>query len=465
MYDCSKEFNMFYRKKVVLSAVEQNELRKRRKLNIRRLKDGLAEYNQEKRKNYKIAEERIQGSMAMHTITQNDDNDYDIDVGIVFESDDLDSLGAQSTRNMVADALERKTKQLLVPPEVKTSCVRLKYSSSGYHMDFAIFQRYKTSSWNNEYIYEHAGSEWSVRHIKALEEWFTDQVKQSGDDLRKVIRLSKMFCKSRDSWANMPSGLIQTVLCDEKFAEDYSRLDEKFYYTMQAIVNRLNLSLDVSAPIDNGRALVTRNVDYQRIRNMRRRLKSNLDKLEILFDDACTHQDAVKVWSEFFNHSYWEELYSSSQNKNFRESKAPEFDDTEQFINELYPVNEQYDVTIDCKVSGNGFSVMPINEFLDRLPQQLKKFIPYNFTIKCRLGETNCSHYDKILWKVLNVGSEAEQRNCIRGQIQDNRGTEITESSDFAGLHYIECYLVKNGVCVGIGHVDVPIGGTRSERV
>ena len=64
MYDCSKEFNKFYRTKVVLPAKEQNELRKKRKLNIKRLKDGLIEYNEEKNKDYKIAEERIQGSMA-----------------------------------------------------------------------------------------------------------------------------------------------------------------------------------------------------------------------------------------------------------------------------------------------------------------------------------------------------------------------------------------------------------------
>ena len=126
MYDCSKEFNKFYRTKVVLPAKEQNELRKKRKLNIKRLKDGLLEYNEEKNKDYKIAEERIQGSMAMHTITQNDESDYDIDVGIVFESDNLNNLGPLATRNIVANALERKTKQFAEEPEVKTSCVRLK---------------------------------------------------------------------------------------------------------------------------------------------------------------------------------------------------------------------------------------------------------------------------------------------------------------------------------------------------
>lgn len=458
MYDCSKEFNKFYRTKVVLSAKEQNELREKRKLNIKRLKDGLLEYNEEKKTDYKISEERIQGSMAMHTITQNDENDYDIDVGIVFESDNLNGLGPLATRNMVANALERKTKQFAEEPDVKTSCVRLKYTSIGYHVDFAVFKRYKEDSWDDEYTYEHAGLEWSVRHIKALEEWFNNEIKSIGDNLRKVTRLSKMFCKSRDSWKNMPSGLIQTVLCNEKLTTNYTRLDEIFYYTMQAIVHRLNIYLEVTAPVDNGRALVTREVDYQRMRNWKSRLESNLQNLEVLFDIECTYKEAINAWGKFFNHSYWEEL-ELTVNKKFSENQLQDFNDTEEFIEDLYPIYEQYDVTIDCKVSGNGFSVMSILEYLDKFAPRLKKFIPHNFSIKCRIGSTNCPSYDKILWKVLNVGTEAERRNDIRGQIQD-RGKEITEKSKFYGEHYIECYLIKNEVCVAIGHVNVPIGGS-----
>jgi len=458
VYDCSKEFNKFYRTKVVLSAKEQNELREKRKLNIKRLKDGLLEYNEEKKTDYKISEERIQGSMAMHTITQNDENDYDIDVGIVFESDNLNGLGPLATRNMVANALERKTKQFAEEPDVKTSCVRLKYTSIGYHVDFAVFKRYKEDSWDDEYTYEHAGLEWSVRHIKALEEWFNNEIKSIGDNLRKVTRLSKMFCKSRDSWKNMPSGLIQTVLCDEKLTTNYTRLDEIFYYTMQAIVHRLNIYLEVTAPVDNGRALVTREVDYQRMRNWKSRLESNLQNLEVLFDIECTYKEAINAWGKFFNHSYWEEL-ELTVNKKFSENQLQDFNDTEEFIEDLYPIYEQYDVTIDCKVSGNGFSVMSILEYLDKFAPRLKKFIPHNFSIKCRIGSTNCPSYDKILWKVLNVGTEAERRNDIRGQIQD-RGKEITEKSKFYGEHYIECYLIKNEVCVAIGHVNVPIGGS-----
>lgn len=457
MYDCSKDFNKFYRTSVVLPETEQNELREKRKLNVKRLKEGLLEYNEENKKDYKISEDRIQGSMAMHTIVQNDNGDYDIDVGIVFESSNLNGLGPLASRNMVADALKRKTKQFAEEPEVKTSCVRLKYTSTGYHVDFALFKREKDTVDDKEYTYEHAGSEWSVRDVKALEEWFNAQIKEKGDILRKVIRLSKMFCKSRDTWKNMPSGLLQTVLCDENLCTDYSRIDEVFYYTMQAIVNRISDSTEVAAPVDDGRALVVRDIDHQRMNNWKSRLASKLKELDVLFEEDCTYTDAITAWKEFFNHLYWDGLKEEAITESSSVRKSYTYTDTEEFIEDLYPVYEQYDVTIDCKVAGNGFSLMPIIEYLETYAPRFNKFIPHNFSVRCKVGYTNCPSYDKVLWKVLNVGEEAERRNDIRGQIQ-NRGKEITENSRFFGPHYIECYLIKNEVCVAIGHVNVPIG-------
>lgn len=457
MYDCSKEINKFYRTSVVLSEIEQNELRKKRKLNVKRLKEGLLEYNEENKKDYKISEDRIQGSMAMHTIVQNDEGDYDIDVGIVFESSNLNGLGSLASRNMVAGALKRKTKQFAEEPEVKTSCVRLKYTSTGYHVDFAIFKREKDTVDDKKYTYEHAGAEWSARDVKALEEWFNAQIKEKGDILRKVIRLSKMFCKSRDTWKNMPSGLLQTVLCDENLCTDYSRIDEVFYYTMQAIVNRISDSTEVVAPVDDGRTLVVRDIDRQRMNNWKSRLASKLKELDVLFEEDCTYTEAITAWQEFFNHLYWDGLQKEVITESSSVRKTYTYTDTEEFIEDLYPVYEQYDVTIDCKVAGNGFSLMPIIQYLETYAPKFNKFIPHNFSVRCKVGYTNCPSYDKVLWKVLNVGEEAERRNDIRGQIQ-NRGKEITENSRFFGPHYIECYLIKNGVCVAIGHVSVPIG-------
>ena len=62
MYDCSKEFIKFYQNHVVLPAEQQNHLRKKRKLNINRLKKGLEEYNEERGTNLKIADFPIRGN-------------------------------------------------------------------------------------------------------------------------------------------------------------------------------------------------------------------------------------------------------------------------------------------------------------------------------------------------------------------------------------------------------------------
>ena len=121
MYDVSSKFNVFYRSYVVLPQSEQSELFKKKDLNIQRLKDGLEEYNSEHKTDYKVVDTCVQGSVAMSTVVQNEDSDYDIDVAVIFDKADLRDKGAQATRNIVANALKRKTKQFNAEPEVKTS--------------------------------------------------------------------------------------------------------------------------------------------------------------------------------------------------------------------------------------------------------------------------------------------------------------------------------------------------------
>lgn len=452
MYDLSSKFNTFYTSYVVLSQDEQNNLHNKKDLNIQRLKDGLKEYNIENNTSYTIAETCVQGSMAMSTVVQNEDGDYDIDVAVVFDKSVLGDKGAQATRNLVANALKRKTKQFNAEPEVKTSCVRIKYED-GYHIDFAVYRRHYDSE-NECWIYEHAGSDWSVRELKGLTEWFKSQNNDSDGKLRKVIRLSKMFCKSRKSWKNMPSGLLQTVLCDEKLQQSYERIDELFYYTMQEIVNRLETSTSVEAPVDDGRDLTPRDIDCKRMTNWKNRLKSKLEDLEVLFSDECTKDDAIQAWYGFFNHDYWggqvtvEKSYAVAS-----VSKSVfSFFDGEQYIEEMYPMQLVYKCDVSCKVSGDGWRLKPIGEFISIW----RHYLPHNFEIRCEMEYTNCPWPYKILWKVKNVGPEAERKNIIRGEIKE-RGRTIVEHTFFFGNHYIECYIVKDGLCVARKRIEIPI--------
>ena len=157
MFDVSNQFEHFYRYHVVLPKESQNELHSKKKINIKRLQSGLDQYNKEHSTNYQLIESAVQGSVAMSTVVQNDSNDYDIDVGIVFDYEVMKDVGAQISRNIVADALQRETAQFNTQPEVKTSCVRVRYAD-GYHIDFAIYRKQQPSEWDNQKYY-HAGAD------------------------------------------------------------------------------------------------------------------------------------------------------------------------------------------------------------------------------------------------------------------------------------------------------------------
>ena len=447
MYDLSRELKDFYEQCVLLPSDCQQELREKRDLNLGRLKSGLEEYNKEHKTSYKIAVFLTQGSMAMHTSVQNADNDYDIDVAVIFDKRVLGEIGPRAARNIVADALKRKCNQLKKDPEVKTNCVRIEYSS-GYHVDFAVYRRIEN---DNDYIYEHAGSEWTLRNPQAINTWFADEVSKFGDDLRKVIRLSKVFCKSRSFWVNMAAGLIQTVVCDETYTK-YDRLDETFYHTMVAVRDRLNETIEVYNPTNTSISLLQTLEHREKVENWRNRLNDQLHKLSVLFEPECTYAKAKEAWFNFFNHSFWLKESRTNVESSLYTLKSKTFKDTEQFIEDDYIFNEQYGMTISCIISRDGFRPASIKEFL----QKCSGHLPHGFSIDCEMIDTDAPSYDKILWKVRNVGSLAEEKDMIRGQIRD-RGKKIHEHSDFYGPHYIECYLVKGNRCIATRRIEVPI--------
>ncbi|WP_137887906.1 nucleotidyltransferase [Pseudomonas sp. 2FE] len=128
-------------------------------------------------------------------------------------------------------------------------------------------------------------------------------------------------------------------------------------------------------------------------------------------------------------------------------------DNTEQFIEEMFPVDIRHPLQIDCSVSQNGFRETMLREFLQqKLRLKLSKSL--NFHV---VGHSVPGNYS-IYWKVLNRGSEAIRRNCIRGQIRKDQGhLQIEEHTNFHGNHVVECYFVVNDVVVAKDRLEVPV--------
>lgn len=122
----------------------------------------------------------------------------------------------------------------------------------------------------------------------------------------------------------------------------------------------------------------------------------------------------------------------------------------EEYIEESYPVDIRYGLRINCEVTQAGFR----NEFLRdllgklKLNKKLRFFIEYNEVPKPYT----------VMWKVKNEGEIANQKNNLRGQILPDDGRETrNENSNFGGSHFVECYIIKNDICVARDRIDVPV--------
>ena len=95
-----------------------------------------------------------------------------------------------------------------------------------------------------------------------------------------------------------------------------------------------------------------------------------------------------------------------------------------------------------------------------KLPSNWKK-LPKETSLRFKAMVRKVSQPYKIYWQVVNTGEEAREKNNLRGGFDDEEtrlkeGSRVwPESAEFFGSHSIECYIVKDGVCVA--HSDVLI--------
>ncbi|MEQ3637120.1 MAG: nucleotidyltransferase [Marinobacter sp.] len=145
--------------------------------------------------------------------------------------------------------------------------------------------------------------------------------------------------------------------------------------------------------------------------------------------------------------------------KAFSEAVHQVWDNTEQFIEDQYPLDVRESLTIDCEVKQNGFRAFYLLEMLSRrIPLRADKKL--RFWVK----DISIDPPYEIYWKVLNRGPIAKQRNEVRGQIVPDDGRlEKEERTTFKGDHVVECYCVKNGVVVAKDRIHVPIVTNQGE--
>ena len=311
MYNCHDDILAYHDEKVTLPKKERDEMRDRRNTNRNRLKNGLENDGEPAPSNF-----QSQGSYAHRTMVQHPEKDYDIDDGVYFWKDHLKGprdgdKSARDAKEMVRKALDDE--RFKKPPEVRTNCVRV-YYDAGYHVDIPVYRKVKTEDiWGDESIhYEIASSDWKESDPMEVTRWFNEQNKKQSPDttngrqLRRQTRLNKAFARSRESWRpRIATGfMITTLLVNECYRPRLEREDEALYDTMVAMRNRLNNNLEIDHPTVQGEEL-TKGGNDPKTRLLREKLDRAIDELQVLFEQDCTREKALKAWDKVFNTDFF----------------------------------------------------------------------------------------------------------------------------------------------------------------
>ena len=128
-------------------------------------------------------------------------------------------------------------------------------------------------------------------------------------------------------------------------------------------------------------------------------------------------------------------------------NRAPE----EEFAEEKFIVDIQYNISIDCIVTQDGFRPQNLSDYLKN-KWKLKNNKTLTFiVIKSSVPkELSIKYY----WKVRNVGPDSIGRE--RGGIFKGRTTQV-EHSDFSGSHFVECFAVAENIVIARDKIRVPI--------
>lgn len=178
-------------------------------------------------------------------------------------------------------------------------------------------------------------------------------------------------------------------------------------------------------------------------------LKTAIDRIEktISFYNEKKYESSVLELKKIF----WNIFPSiSNLSKDFNI-----YNEWEKNIEDLYYVqlNSLYKFKIDCEVRQNWYREWLLWDFITKWfklgkQKQLEFFIKNN----------NISKPYSIKWKVRNFWVEAEEKNDLRWEIVDDKWNETKiENTKYFWEHLVECYVIKNWVCIARDKINVPI--------
>ncbi len=405
-----------------------------------------------------------QGSWAHETIIQPAEG-LEFDADFLLQLDEVGGWAPSKYNDVVWEVLSdhgvygSKTTR-------KNRCVRVTYAND-CHVDIVP---YVVRADGTEVIVNRMTDEFEETNPIGFTSWLQEKDVITGGDLRKVIRLLKYLRDHRGAFA-IKSILLTTVVGER--VEQWRKDNDASCYA-DVPTTLLHVVKDLDEWLQARPTKTQASIGDPSCPNTTFDHRWTDKQYEAFRDDI--HDLVAEIEAAYFtvgvsdSHTAWQEIFGqqfkaptattasaatpavksvSTSGYIAREPRAP----GEQFIDDLFPLDLRHWVHVDAEVSEPEL----YNRRRRRAALRARgNRVPPGRKVTFKTVATDVPKPYEVRWKVRNRGFEAKRRNCERGSIFVG-GDQHVEPTAFKGPHYVECYIVKDGLCVAAAHVPVHI--------
>jgi hypothetical protein len=321
----------------------------------------------------------------------------------------------------------------------KTRCVVVNYAGD-FHIDVVPYlERH-----GEKFVTNRHENNFELTDPESYNAWLDEKNRIANTNLVKVIRLIK-YLRNFKTTFSIKSILLNILLGQQ--VNDAALLEDPTYYqdlptTLRSVMNKLKAYVEqyaflptIEDPSGTGENFSNR-WNQEGYSNFRKWMIYYAEKIEEAYVDEEL-SSSLKKWQSIFG-----DAFKAPQLKPAN-SLPLAYNNTEQKLSDVgitLALNPSYRIRLKARA-------MPRDGFREFTLSKQGNRIGIGRTIRFTISFCNVPEPYQIYWKVLNRGEEAKIRDRIRGQIV--RGNDIlTEPTGFKGSHYVDCFIVKDGICV-----------------
>lgn len=395
-----------------------------------------------------------QGSYAHRTIINPVQANDEFDADLLLEMTELEEWEAENyVQELYTVFRGSSTYRDMVSRHDR--CIRIDYANE-FHIDLVPYMERHGA----HYITNRSENQFELTNPEGYNDWLDGQNRLASGRLVKVIRLMKYLRDYKSTFSC--KSVILSILLGNSVSDAPAWGDDSEYSDLPTALKNIVGSLDdylqdnVLMPSIDDPSEPTENYNHrwnqEEYANFRDKIHLYRGWIDEAFEEPDAQESKIK-WRRLFGDKFG--TYPTTIKKASDAHLGVDgVRNTEQTLEGKWGIRTRLDARYRVRVIGR---VAKRRGFRDYEISKHGNVVPVGASIKFRVQHNVPGAVD-VYWKVRNTGEEAIAADCIRGEVVKDRGTLTrTEPTAYRGRHYVEVYVVKDGVCVARDHQEVRI--------